>query len=122
RYRHAVLDGTDFRKLAKRPKVEDDDGATSAVARQARLASPGQLRTMIALGQPSTKIAPGYITQDCWRCGAREDFDQAAELVHICGSCGAVWDQDANACRNLLKRAEELAAQEQEAEAAVAAT
>lgn len=114
RYRFAVLDGTDFSKVTRRPKVEDDDGDSSATRKQAKLASPGKLRDMIVQSQPSVKLAPGNITRDCWNCGSREKFDHAAELVHVCSRCGTAWDQDANACRNLLKRAEELAAQEQE--------
>ena len=44
-------------------------------------------------------------TQWCHKCGQEERFDAAPSVEHACSHCGAVWDQDANAARNLLARA-----------------
>jgi len=44
-------------------------------------------------------------TRTCHQCGVVDDFDAAKELLHTCSGCGAVWDQDENAARNLLRAA-----------------
>jgi hypothetical protein len=33
-----------------------------------------------------------------------EKWDQAAGVMHRCGNCGVLWDQDQNAAINLLAR------------------
>ena len=45
-----------------------------------------------------------YTTATCHVCGTAEVWDQAAHVMHRCGQCGALWDQDHNAAINLLAR------------------
>lgn len=42
------------------------------------------------------------ITQTCAWCRTVQHFDAAAHLEHTCAVCGRRWDQDENACRNML--------------------
>ena len=44
-----------------------------------------------------------YTTQMCGQCGAVETWDAEPAIMHTCASCGATWDQDDNACVNLLR-------------------
>lgn len=48
-------------------------------------------------------VPPEHTTADCHVCGHRETWDRW-QLDHRCEACGAEWDQDANAARNLLAR------------------
>ena len=74
-----------------------------------RVAAPGELRDSILkaavkYGARVSKVDAAYTTQKCAECGfcPEEPWDASVEITHRCESCGAVWDQDANACRNLL--------------------
>jgi hypothetical protein len=33
-----------------------------------------------------------------------EPFEAADQVMHTCSHCGARWDQDVNACKNILMR------------------
>lgn len=79
--------------------------------RQARMAAPGELR--LAITHATHKTASTVIdvsqskksTRECAWCGhvqERTDFVKSIEIQ--CEGCGRVWDQDANAGRNLLHR------------------
>jgi transposase len=51
------------------------------------------------------RIVPGaYSTSTCHACQTVENWDQSATVIHRCGNCGALWDQDQNAAINLLAR------------------
>jgi transposase len=41
-------------------------------------------------------------TQRCAVCGCEDRWDAATQVDHVCVACGRSWDQDANACRNML--------------------
>jgi len=43
------------------------------------------------------------VTKTCHACGSLEDFDAEASIYHTCSQCGARWDQDENAAKNMLK-------------------
>lgn len=43
-------------------------------------------------------------TKECHKCHSIETWDAAANLRRTCSSCGAEWDQDDNAARNLCER------------------
>ena len=49
------------------------------------------------------KAPPQWSTQACSFCGQVDHFDAENHLEHTCSSCGRHWDQDYNACRNLLR-------------------
>ena len=77
--------------------------------RMARIAAPGELIAEIVKAAHKTGAAVRRVgevraTQICASCGHDEPWDAAPSIRHTCGGCGAIWDQDANYCRNLLAR------------------
>ena len=67
--------------------------------------APGELWAWIKSSLPekgaSVYTAPAEnTTTDCADCGFRNEV--GATLKVVCGGCGRAWDQDENACRNLL--------------------
>ena len=110
RYDEIRLEQFDLRNVADLSREAKD---LALPARHQRvLASVSILRLAIehaALreGVTVTKLPAARTTATCHGCGSLERFDQAAELVHRCGACGLVWDQDDNAAINLLAQTAE---------------
>jgi len=52
-------------------------------------------------GAALVKVPAPQTTSRCHVCGGPCEFDRA-ELIHACEHCGAEWDQDENAARNIL--------------------
>lgn len=130
-YEHVVLERFDLRKMLQHadPAHEDSKKQENAQARlDQRLACVSELRGCIAnafacsVGKGG-KVTPNgargfarngtarfvildgaYTTQTCADCGHADAWDAASTIFHTCSSCGAVWDQDENAARNLLGR------------------
>ena len=94
----------------ERPAPEDGDPSDGRDQRRmSRYAAPGELRAEILKTAPKrgarVEVAEtAYSTQACAWCNAVEAFDAAGSIEHRCSSCHRIWDQDANACRNLLHR------------------
>ena len=94
----------------EQPAAEDGDPSEGREQRRmSRLAAPGELRGEIvkAGAKRGARTIVGEtrrITQDCSWCGHEDEFDAAASITHRCGGCDRLWDQDANAARNLLRR------------------
>ena len=94
----------------ERPEPQDGDPSDGREQRRmSRLAAVGELR--VEFGKAVSKTGGSVehektvnSTQECAWCSHVDHFDAAAELEHECSSCGKTWDQDANACRNLLHR------------------
>jgi transposase len=107
-YHTVVLEDWNISKIAKRPAVDEetvaDGNKNSRTARQSVAVSELRLALTHAFGARVEKVPCAFTTRDCHACGSVESWDQAAELVHTCSSCGVVWDQDANAAQNLLAR------------------
>lgn len=114
RYKTIVLEHFDMRKVARRPELEETDrNPNSAHNRHAVALS--EFRTLLVghrlggVGGYCEQFAneviwrdPANTTKDCHACGHRETWNQAKELFHTCSNCGIRWDQDVNACKNLL--------------------
>jgi hypothetical protein len=95
----------------KLPPEEGDPHEGREQRRQSRMAAPGELR--LAISHATHKTASTVIdvsrgkksTRECAWCGhcqAHADFAGSIEIQ--CESCQRLWDQDANAARNLLHR------------------
>ena len=76
-----------------------------------RLAAVGELREIVRRAAAKTAATveekePDQWTQRCNPCGAQPPavpkWDAARAVMHSCVGCRALWDQDANHCRNLL--------------------
>jgi hypothetical protein len=94
----------------ERPAPEDGDPSDGRDQRRmSRLAAPGELRAEILKAAPKRGAhveveETADSTRECAWCSAVEPFDAATSVKHCCSSCDRIWDQDANACRNLLHR------------------
>ena len=95
----------------KLPPEEGDPHEGREQRRQARMAAPGELR--LAISHATHKTASTVIdvsrskksTRECAWCGhVQINADFAASIMIQCEGCGRIWDQDANADRNLLHR------------------
>ena len=112
KYATIIVEETKYPEIDGWEQPEPEDGDPSEgrdQRRMSRLAAPGELRGAIVFsatkrGARTIVGETKRITQDCAWCGHEDDFDAAASITHRCGGCARMWDQDANACRNLLKR------------------
>jgi transposase len=126
RFGTLVLEDFDLTVHARRPKVEeeDKDERGQILRRQKAIAAAGELRlalvnAFVSTGGKVVKLNPADTTKICWLCGAKDAWDQAAEdaVERVCTECGALVDQDENACRMLLARyCEQLGDEETETE------
>lgn len=107
RYRFAVVDDTDRKKLARLPEPESESPVIAAARYNQRIASTGLLAQTIKAFGPITEAGEAKdITRTCHACGHAESFDAIRHLTRVCPKCGEVWDQDVNAAKNLLASAE----------------
>ncbi len=109
KYDTIILEAFDLRRVARKPAPESGTRGSTPADKQRTIAATSELRGAIsnaALRENAriVTVPADASTMECHACGHVEQFDSAARLVHRCGSCGALWDQDANAARVLLKR------------------
>lgn len=103
RYGAVVLEDFDLRDVAKERRPEDGPDTRESARRQQRIAAVFILRQAIEQsGLRVVKLPSAYTTKRCHVCGHVEKFDSAKQVMHTCSACGALWDQDENAARNLL--------------------
>ena len=106
RYKTLLIDDTNLKHLQDGPDPEDATGDAPAVKYQQRLAAGSELRQVLinSFGTNVVKMQPTNMTVRCSGCGSIDTaWDRADGFrKHRCGSCGEVWDQDANFGRNLL--------------------
>ena len=92
------------------PEPEDGDPSDGREQRRmSRLSAVGELREEIKKAAHKTGARveverAAYSTQECAWCGCVEPWDAKPSIMHTCAGCGRTYDQDANACRNLLHR------------------
>lgn len=104
-YRMLVVEDCDWSELQRGTPTEAAESTDGARAYQ-RIAAVGRLVQILREGlSEAMRVDARLTTQACHLCGNTERWDAAASLWHTCTQCGARWDQDYNACRNLLERA-----------------
>jgi len=103
-YSSLVLEDFDLRYVAKRPEAHEQEGDNAKARAQRQRVATSELRKVLveAFRGDVAKVPAEYTTKTCAECGSVETWDQAAELEHTCVACGAHWDQDHNATKNLL--------------------
>jgi len=114
-YEVIVLEDPDSFQLTKAvfaEAAEPEDGLPTdgkLQRRTARLAAAGELRDAIikAAAKYGAKIVfvnPEFTTQRCHMCKLlpQTPWDAKPHILHTCDNCNAVWDQDYNACKNML--------------------
>lgn len=117
-YQTLILEDMDLRDLVKKPKVEEGDTWREQRARANRqIAAPGMLRAaliqaFLSRGREVLKVDAKNSTRVHAACGRRLDADFFADIWVHCPHCDVLFDQDFNACLNLLGavREPELAA------------
>ncbi len=103
KYRTAYLEDTNWSTWARLPRVESGDYVVERARYLNRVAAPGRARQLIREGFAASALVPAaHTTAVCNACGMPDRFDAAARIRHTCPECGAEWDQDANAARNIL--------------------
>lgn len=106
-YRTLVVDDTDLRDLQRLPIPEsEEDPAWPAARRQRTVAAPHELRGALldAFGPERTRRDSAVdVTVVHATCGHRNERSVESREV-TCAGCGMVYDQDENACQNLLLR------------------
>ncbi len=104
RYADVIIEDVDRREFATKPEVGDAKEKNDiAPARSNRfLVAPSDLEGAIANACRMTRLSAVRITITCHACGTVEQFDSAKAIWHRCESCGEAWDQDVNACANML--------------------
>ncbi len=113
----AVLEAFDKRQTARRPEPEDADGGNPNARSNRQLVAVSEfcgavVQAFQSRSGKAVEMPCAHTTHDCAAidpetgviCGHRNTWDQAAELTYACERCGASWDQDDNAWRNLLAR------------------
>jgi len=111
RYRTLVVSDAGLDDFQRSPRDEEEHGDIPAVKRQQRLAAGSELRGVLANAFSKERVREVDamdITRACHRCGVLNE--RTAELHVTCAGCGAIWDQDANACHNMIRRAQQEAA------------
>ncbi len=103
RYATVVYDDSDYRTFQKSPLPEEDRNEIATAKWQQQAASPSEFRNAFTHAFRHSVAIDGAVTKTCFHCGSKEQWDRAKELYHRCSKCGVVWDQDANACRNMLR-------------------
>jgi hypothetical protein len=118
RYQTLVLEGTNSTKsgllnladlASKAASTEAETKADDAQRAQRVKAAPGECRSaLVQAFRGSVEPEPlERTTTECHHCHGLCEWDAARELRHTCEHCGARWDQDANAAKNLLHRRRE---------------
>lgn len=101
----------DIEGWERKPPEDGDPHEGREQRRQSRMAAPGELR--LAITHATHKTASTVIdvaqtknsTRECAWCSHVQKHVDFAKAIEIqCEGCDRVWDQDANAARNLLHR------------------
>jgi len=119
RYETLALEKFDLRDIAKRAPTEGEAENETARLNRCR-AGVSVLRECLVnafrrRGGHVVTVAAENTTRICAQCGSAETFDQAAEITHRCQN-GHLWDQDANAARNIRARGEQASEAARDAE------
>lgn len=102
KYETLVLEDLDLSQLARTPAPETGEANDAGGLRHA--AAPGRYREALinAFGLHRVVFVPAAkTTLVCSRCDVENTV--GAALHFTCSGCGTVWDQDLNACHNILR-------------------
>lgn len=108
RYERVIVGDEDYsamRRTHLEPQERDEARVGDVSRAVAQYASPGDLRACVtqAFGERVSTVSMVDMSRSCHVCGAVTTDDLAASIHAACPN-GHVWDQDANAVRNMLSR------------------
>lgn len=109
KYKTVIIEDFDLRNVTvgnKQGGAADD--VPDMVNRQRQLSAVSILRLALLNackreGVAVLEVESKYTTSKCHLCGQIVDTDKPEKLVYICTNCNASYDQDYNACKNLLR-------------------
>lgn len=115
RYHTLVLEDFNISDVAEKPDVDQQKGDNEVARSNRQLVAPYELRQcfLLAFADRNTNVSGVNTTRDCSACGSTEVFDQVTDLTHVCKACGAEWDRDENASRNLRSAYRKVLAEKQ---------
>ena len=101
-----VLEKLSITDIVKHQKAIIGSQQSTALDRNRTIVAPYELKTIlinafINRGKQFVEVNASYSTKVCHHCGALEEVHQSS-IMHTCTQCHTVWDQDYNACINLL--------------------
>jgi Putative transposase DNA-binding domain len=110
-YGEVVLHKLDLRDFQRRQRIEAETAENETARSNRHTVAVAELRDCLVHGFKSrggsdAAVPSENITQTCSLCGMEEPFEAASQIMHVCSHCGERWDQDVNACRNILLRCE----------------
>lgn len=109
-YRTVILRDVKYRDFDETDIADDEDPMRAATVNNRRMVSPYMLTdTITKRFAAGVAVKAEYTTQTCHACGHVCNFDAATNIHNACQQCGATWDQDRNACRNMLSSGEVVA-------------
>ena len=102
RYGVIGVENVHIAQLARRGDAEAHEGSRSQRVRAACHILLGELKHQAA--KHGCQLIPlgGASTMLCAECGTSNDPQRPENLNWRCAGCGAIWDQDRNAARNLM--------------------
>ena len=118
KYRTLIVDDFDLRQFQRSPAPEEERVERATSKRNQRHAAGSELRGALlnAFGPARVqKQSSVDVSRACHGCGQIDEWDRSAVREHTCTGCSAAWDQDQNACKNLIGRwrtSEQLGADE----------
>ena len=101
-----IIEDFNLTEVVEKPRPESDERKPLGSYRQ--MVSPSVLRGALVNafereGMAVDKEEAVGTTIPCYLCGDATPWDAAENVIHRCAN-GHIWDQDFNACQNLLKR------------------
>lgn len=108
RYSVLVIEDFDLRKTQVHKPPESEEVEIAAARLQQKDAACSDLRNcliqaFVSRGGRVVKVDPAMTTQIHFECGFEGRWDAAPQVDHQCEGCGVVFDQDANATKNIMK-------------------
>lgn len=107
-YATLIVEDMDLKQMSRRPTPEIEESRQATKARANRqLVSPGVFRAALvaafkARGREVIVASSKNITRVHADCGTLVSQDYAADIKVYCPNCDMWYDQDVNACKNLL--------------------
>jgi hypothetical protein len=102
-----VIEDFNLSDVAEKPKPEEHESSFPAARGNRQVAAVSEFRLAIlgACASRGVKVTvrdAAYTTLKCHPCGKIYVWDPKKDVMHTCEGCGRLWDQDHNACLNLL--------------------
>ena len=96
------LEDLQIRAMSRKDQPEEETRNYSGSMRV--VAAVSVLSRMFQEHGDCVRVSAQHTTRLCSWCGHEKEWDAAENIMHRCGGCGSLFDQDRNAARNILRR------------------